>query len=281
MISVIIPLYNKKDSIIRTLTSILKQTEVDFEVVVVDDGSTDGSGELVQALENGLVCYYRKENGGVSSARNYGIKKAKGEWLIFLDADDELTEGALKFLSHLQSQYSKEKIIIGGTTRSQVSLKESYVSKATSTPFFDSWRRHFLPASGNMLIHRSLIEKYGGYDERISFYEDYEFALRMMLFGSVVYSNRPIRIYHQEEGGLSTTHHNIAKDMAYYLPEKLSSYPFCGKALWYENLEYMLFWNRKKSETANYYKQMRAKYFGHIYSILHNIRQRLTNHKWI
>ena len=281
MISVIIPLYNKKDKIIRTLTSVRQQSGVDYEIVVVDDGSTDGSGELVKSLGDSVIRYYRKVNGGVSSARNCGIKQAKGEWFLFLDADDELVEGALAYLDQMQSRFPQDKIFIGGTTRRQVCPQKDYVCKATTSPFFDSWRRRFLPASGNMLIHRSLVEKYGGYDERMSFYEAYEFALRIIQYGSVVFSNRPIRIYHQEDGGLSTTYHNIAKDMAYYLPEKLSAYPFWGKALWYENLEYMLFWNRKNPETADYYRQMRSKYFGHLYAILHNVRQRLINHKWI
>jgi len=281
MISVIIPLYNKKDSIIRTLTSIIEQSGVDLEIVVVDDGSTDGSGELVKSLDNRLIRYYKKENGGVSFARNYGISKANGEWLLFLDADDELTEGALAFLTRMQSQHPKEKIFLGGITSEQVRLQKDYVSKATYLPFFDAWRKHVLPASGNMLIHRSLVEQFGNYDERMSFYEDYEFALRMMLCGSLVYTKRPIRIYHQVVGGLSTTHHNIAKDMVYYLPEKLFAYPFWGKALWYENLEYMLYWNNQNPEVVDYYKQMRTKYFGCVYYILHNVRQRLINHKWI
>jgi len=281
MISVIIPLYNKNNSIIRTLNSVLEQTGVVLEVVVVDDGSTDGCGELVKSLDNNLVRYYKKENGGVSSARNFGSQKARGEWIFFLDADDELTEGTLTFLSQMQSQHPKEKIFIGGITRNHISAEKDNYIRVTTTPFFDTWRRIFLPASGNMLIHRSLVEKYGGYDERMSFYEDYEFALRMMLHGSVVYTNRPIRIYHQEVGGLSTTQHKITKDMTYYLPEKLSDYPFWGKVLWYENLEYMLFWNSQNPEAANYYKQVRVKYFGCLYTMLHNVRQRMINHRWI
>jgi len=89
MISVIIPLFNKAHSIENTLKSLLSQTYSDFEVIVVDDGSTDNSASLVEAMSDPRITLIRKENGGVSSARNIGVKYAKGEYVAFLDADDE------------------------------------------------------------------------------------------------------------------------------------------------------------------------------------------------
>jgi glycosyltransferase involved in cell wall biosynthesis len=88
-ISVVIPLYNKRDTVLRALNSVLMQTVRPFEVIVVDDGSTDGSGEVVTGFKNRDIRLIAQTNAGVSSARNRGIAEAEGDWIAFLDADDE------------------------------------------------------------------------------------------------------------------------------------------------------------------------------------------------
>lgn len=87
--SVVIPLYNKEKYIKRTLESILSQTFSNFEIVIVDDGSKDKSCEIVESINDSRISLIRQENGGPSKARNRGIKEAKGEFIAFLDADDE------------------------------------------------------------------------------------------------------------------------------------------------------------------------------------------------
>ncbi len=87
--TVVIPLYNKEKYIKRTLNSVLKQTFTNFEIVIVDDGSTDKSCEIVEAINDPRIRLIRQENGGPSKARNRGILEAKGEFIAFLDADDE------------------------------------------------------------------------------------------------------------------------------------------------------------------------------------------------
>ena len=86
--SVVIPLYNKAAYVINTIDAVLAQTFTSLEVIVVDDGSTDGGAELVAAITDTRVRLIRQSNAGVSAARNHGISLARGEWISFLDADD-------------------------------------------------------------------------------------------------------------------------------------------------------------------------------------------------
>jgi len=87
-VSIVIPLYDKADVLMETLTCVQRQTVRDFEVIVIDDGSTDGGGALVEAVADPRFRLLRQENLGVSAARNRGILEAQTEWVAFLDADD-------------------------------------------------------------------------------------------------------------------------------------------------------------------------------------------------
>lgn len=101
LISFIVPTYNAASTIRGCLRSITKQNFDDYEIIVVDDGSTDSTKKVVDSFRGGKVAYYHKKNGGVSSARNYGLKKARGDWVIFLDADDGIAPNSLNWLAPL------------------------------------------------------------------------------------------------------------------------------------------------------------------------------------
>lgn len=109
VLSVIIPVYNSKDFLPRCIDSILKQSFSDFELLLVDDGSRDGSGAICDAysVKDNRVHVFHKENGGVSSARNVGIENANGEWLTFLDSDDWIDDDFFQvpFDSHVDLLY--------------------------------------------------------------------------------------------------------------------------------------------------------------------------------
>lgn len=96
MISIVIPIYNAEKTIGYTIESILNQKNADYEIIIVDDGSSDNSGEICRSysLNDERVRYVHTENRGVSEARNEGIKLAKGEWITFVDSDDQLLPNA-------------------------------------------------------------------------------------------------------------------------------------------------------------------------------------------
>jgi len=103
-VSVIIPTYNLCNMVGETINSVLRQTEPDLEVIVVDDGSTDNTRAAVKGIKDSRVKYFYKDNGGCPSACNYGFSKAKGQYIAFLDHDDLWPENYLQvMLSHLEN----------------------------------------------------------------------------------------------------------------------------------------------------------------------------------
>ncbi|SDE24040.1 Glycosyl transferase family 2 [Paracoccus isoporae] len=102
--SIVIPAYNRADKIGRTLQSCLAQTEPDFEIVVVDDGSMDGTADRVEAIDDSRIRCIRQENAGASAARNRGVSAARGRFIAFLDSDDEfLPEKLSRFRAAIEA----------------------------------------------------------------------------------------------------------------------------------------------------------------------------------
>ncbi|MBF6652357.1 hypothetical protein C3B47_05555 [Flavobacterium columnare] len=105
MFSVIIPLYNKEDYIYNSLVSVINQTYTHFEIIIVNDGSTDKSLEIVKTINDSRIKIFEQTNKGVSSARNLGIKNTKGSLIAFLDADDIWEKNHLEEIQQLYSLY--------------------------------------------------------------------------------------------------------------------------------------------------------------------------------
>lgn len=112
-VSVIVPVYKAEKYLHRCVDSILAQTFTDFEVLLIDDGSPDRSGEICDeyAKKDSRVRVFHKENGGVSSARNVGLKEAKGEWITFSDSDDEMLPDALSIYMQIARKESDIDVI--------------------------------------------------------------------------------------------------------------------------------------------------------------------------
>ena len=110
LISLIIPVYNVEKYLAKCMESVLAQTYDNFEAILVDDGSTDSSGKMCDeyAKKDTRVLVFHKENGGLSDARNYGVERAHGELVAFLDSDDFVSND---YLFHLYSLIQKTEVI--------------------------------------------------------------------------------------------------------------------------------------------------------------------------
>lgn len=128
MISIIIPVYNGEKFINRCFESIYAQTEKEYEIIAVDDGSTDSSLEILKSHEGDRVKVIHTENGGVCHARNTGLENAKGEYLTFVDVDDELRPDALEIMIRLTKEHNSDI-----TALSKIYLKEDGTEKSTRT----------------------------------------------------------------------------------------------------------------------------------------------------
>lgn len=113
--SVIIPVYNAEGTLRRCLDSLVKQTFSDYELLLINDGSTDGSDAICREYAGTYSCvrYFAKENGGVSSARNLGLEQAKGEYILFVDSDDYVSEDYFALLSHTLESNAVDLLMFG------------------------------------------------------------------------------------------------------------------------------------------------------------------------
>jgi glycosyltransferase involved in cell wall biosynthesis len=208
-ISVIIPLYNKEKYIEETIQSVLNQSFTSFELLIVDDGSTDNSVKIVEQIADNRIRVLRKPNGGVSDARNFGIRNAKTEWFFLLDADDILYPNCLEILLKLTIKYPNKSVYVanfystysdGEKVLANTLTNEGVYSYNSKNIFFN----RIFTRTGNTLLHKSVFENIGFYRTDMSFYEDMEHILRYADKYAFVYS--PVIVFEcrREFSNLST-----------------------------------------------------------------------------
>lgn len=184
-VSVIIPTFNCAQYLPEAIDSVLAQTFQDFELIVVDDGSTDHTAEVLQGYGDRLQAIHQN-NQGVAMARNHGIQQAKGTWIAFLDADDVFLPDKLAAQVALAMDHPELGIIHSGWRRvdSQGNLL-MVVEPWRQVPelTLESWLRWKPVLPSAMLFRRSWLNQAGGFDPRFPPAEDTELVLRLALMG--------------------------------------------------------------------------------------------------
>lgn len=174
--SVVIPTYNRAHTLMRAISSVLEQTLTDFELIVVDDGSADGTHALVSALTDPRIRVLRQGNAGRSSARNAGAATAAGVYLAFLDSDDEVLPGWLAAFDRCLSQAAATVACCGATIRFKGGHASTRLPRPLG-PVYCGYSGLFL--AGTFAIDRQLFHELGGYDPRLAFSENTDLALRL------------------------------------------------------------------------------------------------------
>ncbi len=205
-ISVIIPAFNRAHTLPKALDSVLSQTLKPREIIVVDDGSTDETNAVLANYPG--LCIISQDNRGVSAARNMGIKKAGGEWLAFLDSDDEWLKEKLekqwdaiciddKLICHT------EEIWIRNGQRVNPMKKH----KKFGGIIYERCLPLCVISPSSVMIHRSVFEDVGVFDESLEVCEDYDLWLRICAKYSVLFIDEPLIVkYGGHEDQLSRKH---------------------------------------------------------------------------
>ena len=207
-ISVVIPLYNKKDTVLRALNSVLNQSVQPEEIIVVNDGSTDGSAQLVAKLDHALIRLVSQSNMGVSAARNRGITEAKYEWIAFLDADDEWLPDFLKTVTGLIEEYPKCSVVATSYLLEDTTGKreENRLRKLTFKGDHGIIDNYFMVASRSsppinssaVAIKIEAIKSVGGFPEGVTSGEDLLTWARLASSYSIAYSTEPLSVFTQD-----------------------------------------------------------------------------------
>lgn len=221
----IIPAFNAQCTIAATLESVLSQTWVEFEVIVVDDGSTDHTVEIVEQFRrrDQRVRIYSQENAGVAEARNRGIRESRGGWIAPLDADDVWVAECLEHeVQRALNTSERVGVVYSWSTRIDVTgISVSGVSAASvrGHVFPTLLCHNFLGNGSCTLIRRSAFEAVGGYDPRLTLTEDWDLYLRLAERYEFVPVRRFLVRYRQNPSGLSSDQESMAHGQARILSD--------------------------------------------------------------
>lgn len=266
MISVVIPLYNKEQSIASTLQTVLKQTYQDFEIVIVNDGSTDHSVEEIAKVTNPRIRLIHQNNAGVSAARNRGIEEAKGEYIAFLDADDEWKSEYLRTQYELTQKYPECSVFACNYEfkNTQGKITPTIIRKLPfkgedgilSNYFEVASCSHPPICSISIMVKKNAIQSIGGFPIGIKSGEDLLTWARLAVNGKIAYAKQAYAVFNVEGYSISEKPKRIPAEqdiVGQELKALLKTHPSRGlrlyNALWHKMRSsiYLRLKMRKKS----------------------------------
>jgi len=203
-VSVVIPTYNSVRYLAEAVESVLAQTITDVEVIVVDDGSTDGTQALM-ARYAGSVRYFRQDNSGVSTARNFGLAQSAGRYIAFLDADDtwfpNKLERQLEALAKEPDYHACYSAFVRVT--SDLDLLEIWRGSRHGSALADLLTRGNIIGSVSVLCERKVFTEVGGFDRSLSQCADWDMWVRLAARTDFLYLDEPLLNYRQHGSNMS------------------------------------------------------------------------------
>ncbi len=249
-ISVIIPLFNKAQHICRALSSVLSQTIQRFECIVVDDGSTDGGGDIVAGIKDPRIRLVRQPNAGVSRARNKGVELARHPLVAFLDADDEWLP---EFLQQTTA-FAQEHPTVAAVYANILSTSEASPWLFALPPIAMVVEDYFQlcirnggrgMTSSSVLLRKQALESAGGFPVDVHASEDADTWVRLALTAEVACIPEVLAVYHN----------NYADPAKHYRLRRKPVFPQCVKTLrrWRQDKKIRLSWLESSLRFENLY----------------------------
>ena len=211
LVSVIVPAYNAENTILETVQSVLRQTLTDFELIVINDGSTDGTPAVLASINDLRLKIFSYSNGGLAIARNRGIERALGRFITFIDADDLWTPDKLeKQVATLRANpnagvaYSWTKAMDHSGQLFYEGCSQSYAGNV----YAQLLRCNFITSGSNVMLTRAAIASSGLFDSTLRYCEDWDYYLRIARSWPFVCVPHYQILYRQTAGSLST---NVSK----------------------------------------------------------------------
>ena len=215
--SVIIPLFNKEKFIEATLKSVLNQTFIDFEILIINDGSTDNSATIIEEFDDPRIRYFLKENAGVSSARNDGIEKAQSNYISFIDADDywypDFLEEMFKIIQNYPQQKAFSAAIEIETSKKVIPASYSIVrtNDCEIVNYFTASSKETVICTSCAVFHKSIFEETGNFDITVKSGQDTDLWIRLGMNYPVVFSWKILARYIYDENSLSKNKNYLNK----------------------------------------------------------------------
>lgn len=227
--SVVIPLYQKEEYIARTIESVIFQTYPDFEILVVDDGSTDRGPEVVSNYSDKRIRLIRQTNQGVSAARNRGIAEAKSDYIALIDADDRWNANFLREMKRLIQTYPD----CGWYSCRRYNhfrhrprkLSQAVLSEGVIKDYFRIAHKNDIVHSSAIVVPKSVFETIGGFDTKVrTGEEDFVMWTKIASHYKVCYTDKPLSCYYFDEVNLEKRLHVRDPDHFFELMEEDNFY---------------------------------------------------------
>ena len=215
--SVIIPLFNKEKFIEATLKSVLNQTFIDFEILIINDGSTDNSATIIEGFDDPRISYFLKENAGVSSARNDGIEKAQSNYISFIDADDywypDFLEEMFKIIQNYPQQKAFSAAIEIETSKKVIPASYSIIrtNDCEIVNYFTASTKETVICTSCAVFHKSIFEEIGNFDLTVKSGQDTDMWIRIGINHPVVFSWKILARYIYDKNSLSKNKNYLNK----------------------------------------------------------------------
>lgn len=240
--SVVIPLFNKRSSIERAIRSVLAQTVKDFELLVVDDGSTDGSGKIAESIEDSRIRVIRQLNAGEAAARNRGIAEAKAAPIAFLDADDRWAPDFLAEIERMAERQPDAALYATGIAVQHPDGRIEQPDARAIARFVDAEgrldlygalaKRQFPVSSSSVCVPARRFEQAGVFDTKLPLATDIDMWVRLCALGPAIYSPEVRATYHKDAENRSNARPDFWEKrvaFAISLGEKIARLPLSAR----------------------------------------------------